>query len=175
MKPTVEFSRRHDVEPPRVDDVAFRQGWRVRSRLDQLLADRRINAGEWQAANDFRAAWTRALEISLVGDLRLVASGSRASNPHDRMLALVASVDRLEAVADRIGPHALGLVVACVVEDLPWAATAKYLARNPETVRDQTALAVQALARAWEGSTRRRGQSGYPNLSSEGRRRLRAS
>jgi hypothetical protein len=36
--PTPEFRRHHAVEPPRVDANEFRQGWRIRSGLDRLLA-----------------------------------------------------------------------------------------------------------------------------------------
>ena len=50
MRPTPEFRAHHDVEDPRVDEVSFRQAWRVHARLDQLLADKRINRDVWQAA-----------------------------------------------------------------------------------------------------------------------------
>lgn len=153
-RPTPEFRRQHDVEPPRVDERAFRQGWIVRTRLDQLLADDRITRAEWQVAGEFRDAWNRALAISQIGELRLVAAAG-VGNPHDRLLNLVEMVDRLHAVCDAIGDFATGLLQASVVEDLPWAAIARRCRRNPETVRDWTVVAIRGLARAWTGATRR--------------------
>jgi hypothetical protein len=54
--PTVSYTRHHDVDPPRVDARTFRQGWRIRSRLDALHIAGSISAGEWQTGHDFRAA-----------------------------------------------------------------------------------------------------------------------
>jgi hypothetical protein len=149
-KPSPFYLAHHDVEDPRVDERAFRQGWRVRTRLDQLLADARITRCEWQAASEYRDAWVRALAIGRVGELRFIAAAGRG-NPHDRLLNLVGAIDRLRIVDAAIGDLATSLVVACVVEDLSWAAIARQCHRNPETVRDWTVVAIRALTRAWEG------------------------
>jgi hypothetical protein len=58
-RPTGEFLRRHDVEAPRVDATAFRQGWRMHTRLDALFVDRRITAAEWQATIEYRTTYER--------------------------------------------------------------------------------------------------------------------
>jgi hypothetical protein len=66
-------------------------------------------------------------------------------------LALLGTVARLRAVETRIGRLAAGLCVACIVEDRSWASIAQQFDRNPETVRDWTALAIRALASVWAG------------------------
>jgi hypothetical protein len=40
-------------------------------------------------------------------------------------------------------------LLACLVHDLRWAAIARFVRKNPETVRDWTVLAIRALAEAW--------------------------
>lgn len=159
-QPTPEFRRRHDVEPPRVDHRAFRQGWRVRTRLDQLLADGRITRAEWQAAAEYRETWAvaRALAGIEPGMFRIAGGGSADA----ATIARLAAVTRLRVVEDRLGSLAARLLLACLVHDLAWAALARHCQRNPETVRDWTVLAIKGLARAWEGSTRRRADRSLP-------------
>ena len=62
-RPSAEYERHHDVAAPRVDSTAFRQGWRVNSRLMQLHASGEITAGELQAAVDYQAAATRIVGL----------------------------------------------------------------------------------------------------------------
>jgi hypothetical protein len=57
-QPTPAYRRHHDVEAPQVDSTAFRQGWRVCSRLDSLLEAGRIDREAWDAAH----AWCRRAE-----------------------------------------------------------------------------------------------------------------
>jgi hypothetical protein len=159
------------IEAPRVDAAAFRQGWRVHTRLDRLLADDRITPGEWQSAVEYRDAWARILGAA-GGDL----GGARVSggrDHHDRLLGQLGTLAQLRAVEARIGRLASALCVACIVEDRAWAWVALQCHRNPETVRDWTALAIRALAGAWAG---RRG-GGFPDRLTPGtpRRRVRAS
>lgn len=49
-RPTAQFTRHHDV----VDAAAFRQGWRVCSRLDSLLEAGRIDQEAWDCAHEWR-------------------------------------------------------------------------------------------------------------------------
>jgi hypothetical protein len=53
-QPTPAFRQHHDVAAPQVDSTAFRQGWRVASRLDQLLEAGRIGREAWDAAHTWR-------------------------------------------------------------------------------------------------------------------------
>jgi hypothetical protein len=39
--------------------TAFRQGWRMHTRLDALFVDRRITAAEWQATIVYRTTYER--------------------------------------------------------------------------------------------------------------------
>jgi hypothetical protein len=53
-RPTSQFTRHHDVAPPQVDGRAFRQGWRVTTRLDGLLETGRIDREAWNCACEWR-------------------------------------------------------------------------------------------------------------------------
>lgn len=160
MRPTPEFRAHHDVEDPRVDEVSFRQAWRVHARLDQLLADKRINRDVWQAAIDFRATWAIAREIGgrEPGMIRIGSADSGDAS----MIARLDAEMKVAVVEQAIGRPATALVVACVIADLPWAAIARHCRRHPHTVRDWTVLALFALARAWAGATRRPRPSSFP-------------
>jgi hypothetical protein len=141
-----------ELEAPRVDATAFRQGWRIRTRLDRLLVDGRISAGTWQAAVEYRSAWERVLAQGGWGEAGGVRVGGGVSDPHQRTVSLLATLTRLRLVEEAIGRLAADLCRCCVVHDHSWALLARHCHRNPETVRDWTALALQGLATAWGGS-----------------------
>jgi hypothetical protein len=146
-RPTPEFLRQHDVEAPRVDERSFRQGWIVRTRLDQLLVDDRITRAEWQAASEYRATWAIARELVGVEPGMIRVEGS--SSADDATIARLDAVTKLRIVEAAIGSLAARLLLACLVHDLAWARTARFLGNHPETVRDWTVLAIRALASAW--------------------------
>lgn len=135
-----------EIEPPRVDDRAFRQGWRVRTRLDTLLASGRIDAAVWQCAVEYRDAWERIL-ASQGGGVGSRVSG--ATDPHRRFLATIATTSRLRAIETMLGRRMATLCYASVVEDRSWASIGAIWRINPETARDWTVGAVRALAWAW--------------------------
>lgn len=170
--PTADRARHAEtIEPPRVDASSFRQGWRVRSRLDALLADRRISAGVWQVAVEYRDGWARVLagRGGELGGVRI----SGVADVHLRQIGLVDTLAVLTEIERRIGRLATALCFACVVEDRSWASTGRLCGRNPETVRDWTALALRALAVGW--ATRRRGASAAWSPPPEPSRRVAAS
>jgi hypothetical protein len=146
-RPTPEFRRHHDVEDPRVDERAFRQGWIVRTRLDQLLADDRITRGEFQAASEYRATWAIARELVGIEPGMIRVAGS--SSADEAMIARVDAAVKLRLVEVAIGSLAARLLLACLVHDLRWAVTARFLGKHPETARDWTVRAIRALALAW--------------------------
>lgn len=148
-RPSPEFRRHHDVEDPRVDERAFRQGWIVRTRLDQLLTAARITRAEWQAASDYRQTWAIARELVGGGfePGMLPVAGSASADA--AMIARVDAVTKLRLVEAAIGSFRARLLLACLVHDLAWAVTARFIGRNPETVRDWTVLAIRELATAW--------------------------
>ena len=141
------------IEPPRVDAVTFRQGWRVRSRLDRLLADRRITAEVWQAAVEYRDAWARVLAGGggELGGTRI----SGGADAHDRQIALVGTLAVLVEIERRLGRLPTALCVACVVEDLSWPEIGRRCGRSNHTAEVWTVYALRALAGAW--ATRRDG------------------
>jgi hypothetical protein len=151
-RPTPEFTAHHDVEEPRVDERVFRQGWRVRTRLDQLLADRRITRDEWQAATEYRATWAKARELVAIEPGMLRVAG--AASPDAGMIARLDAVTKLRIVEAAIGIEAARLLLASVVHDIAWAAMARFWACDPHTVRDATVRAIKALSPAWGEATR---------------------
>jgi hypothetical protein len=148
-QPTPEFRLKHDVEAPRVDGRAFRQGWIVRTRLDQLLADGRITRGEWQAATEYRLTWAIARELAGIEPGMIRVAGTASADA--ATIARLDAVTKLRIVEDAIGSFAARCLLACLVHDLPWAAIARHLRKHPETVRDRTVVAIRALARVWDG------------------------
>jgi hypothetical protein len=156
QQPSAHYRQHHEVDAPRVDTSAFRQGWRVRTRLDQLLADQRITSSEWQAEVEFRKVWSIACELAGTEPGMVRATGAASADAG--LIARLDAVARLRAVEDHIGPLATGLCIACVILDLPWAEIARTMHRNPQTVRDWTALAIRAHAAAWWGAGRRPGR-----------------
>lgn len=142
------------IEAPAVDARAFRQGWRITSRLDALHRDGKLTAGEWQAAVEYRAAWCRVLSASPRSFAPMRVSGF-AGGGADRLATLTDTITRLRAVEAHIGATAAILAYWCIVADQSWAATGRKLQRNPETVRDWTTDAIRLLARAWSGARRR--------------------
>ena len=152
VQPSDDYRRHHDVTAPRIDRSSFRQGWRVRTRLDGLLADRSIGPGVWQAAVEYRDAWARVSgdRSSALGAGRI--SGGR--DAHDRQIAVVDTLAELAVVERRIGRLASALCFACAVNDLSWPEIGRRCGRGNHTARTWTAHALRALAGAW--ATRRR-------------------
>ena len=144
------------VEDPKVDARAFRQGWRITSRLDALHRDGHITAGQWQAAVEYRTAWER-VQRSMSGSSAPMRVSGGAGGGADRLAHVTDTISRLRAVEAHIGGTAAMLSHWCIVADHSWAATGRTLQRNPETVRDWTVAAIQALARAWSSARRRPG------------------
>ena len=145
-QPTPEFRQHHDIEAPRVDAASFRQGWRVRTRLDALLGDGRITPEVWQAAVEYRDAWARVW-ASRGGELGHRISGG--TDVHQRQIARLGAMTALTSVETAIGPLRTGLVVACVVEDLSWPAIGRLCGRSHHTAQAWTVQALRRLARAW--------------------------
>ena len=166
--PTAEFRQHHDVHAPRVDRHAFRQGWRVHTRLDSLLAAGRITPGEWQAASEYRDTWGRVMAAMGATDVARLVLVAGASDAHERLGRVVGAVTRLRRVEALTGSFAAALCFACVVQDRPWADTARILCRDPHTARAWTTEAIRVLAAAWTGA--RRHERAFP-LSGSGQDR----
>jgi hypothetical protein len=145
--PSRAYRRHHAVEAPRVDARAFRQGWRVSTRLDRLLAAGLIDGGVWQAAADYRAAWEAALELRSGID-----AGRMTGNGGDReaaMLARMSHASRLRRVDGQLGLLASWLVFACVIEDQSWHRMGRRLGVRNTTAQSWTIAALRRMTALW--------------------------
>lgn len=135
------------IDPPRIDAVTFRQGWRVRTRLDALLAAGRIEAGTWQAAAEYRAAWETLLRSSAgtAPGLRVKGQGGASGGE----AATLDRAARIRSVEIAIGAEAASLCRACAVEDLSWRTLGVRLGVRDVTAQARTVIALRALAMAW--------------------------
>jgi hypothetical protein len=136
----------HDIEAPQVDARAFRQGWKVSTRLDGLLRDELITPGAWQAAVDFRATWERGFGIGLGASGELL--GSRTSNAARCSDGKLDALAWLRDISRRIGVRRLWLIERCVLHDYPWLRTAEMLRVSDKTARSWTAVALLDLRKA---------------------------
>jgi hypothetical protein len=145
MEPS-RFARQHhqDLEPPRVDAAVFRQGWRIVTRLDGLLADGAIDLPAWSAAVAFRTAWERATAVPQRGPPLMTMRGS--GTPGGASLARLEAVGRLRRVADALGPFHCRLLQGCVVLDLSWSEMARQHHVDRSTIRRWTVRALDRLA-----------------------------
>ena len=135
------------VEAPRVDDRHFRPAWRVLTRLDGLLADKAITAGEWHAAADFRELWDQvarsALLRSPIGRASMGIAGRRAFD--GSLAGALDAHNRLREIRRRLGAFACTLLYLSVVRDLSWAALGREYDRDPKTARAWVVAAIKAL------------------------------
>jgi hypothetical protein len=98
--PTPAYRQHHDVTAPQVDSTAFRQSWRVATRLNSLLEPGRIDREAWDCATEWRR-WAETVTSSRAQpwDIRVDIS----AGPTDaRMLFRVHAATKLrEAAAAR--------------------------------------------------------------------------
>jgi DNA-directed RNA polymerase specialized sigma24 family protein len=157
-QPSPEFRAHHDVAPPRIDHRAFRQGWQVWTRLDQLHVEGAIDAAAYDAAIAVRLDWELAYGRGRSsGIMALPGSGGGWSVEHDRQLRRTEAVGRLRRIAERLGAFDARLIDQCVVHDLSWPEIARRHGVHHQTARAYTIKALRRLAP--EGATRRRAVS----------------
>jgi len=138
------------IEPPRIDASTFRQGWRIRTRLDALHVAGLISAGEWQTGHDFRAACDRVRGVGERAAPDVYTSGSgRPDGVHSAMLSMVATQSRLNAVEAQLGPLFSRLCVWCCVHDVSWAHLGRVVHVDPKTARAYTVMALHRLGVVW--------------------------
>lgn len=139
MMPTAHFRQHHDVEPPRIDASTFRPAWRVRTRLDRLLADGAITPAEWHCAVYLRSM----LELTASGPrtvrTQFLPSGRSNLEIHSRALG------HCRQAAQAVGAICYGFLLACLVEDLSWAGLGRRLGVDPRTARSWVIAAIKLL------------------------------
>ncbi|HEY1442344.1 MAG TPA: hypothetical protein VGF65_16330 [Mycobacterium sp.] len=143
-QPSAEYRRHHDVTAPRVDARTFRQGWRVRSRLDVLLADGAIDAVGHAQAIAFRDAWETAYGRS--GNALMSVRSGGSTGPHDREGRRLDASGWLRGAALHLGAHGYLLVEACAVHDLSWPEIGRRFVVSHHTARSWTIQAINRLA-----------------------------
>jgi hypothetical protein len=143
-RPTPQFTCHHDVAAPQVDNQAFRQGWRVCSRLDGLLESGCIDRDAWSAANDWRK-WAET--ITPYGAQRYEARVDTSATPDDyAMLRRVDAATQLRAAANALGDLRARLLEAAVLHDVSWGDLGRSLRVSDKTARRRTIEAIEALA-----------------------------
>jgi hypothetical protein len=144
MTPSPFLRQHHGLEAPAIDWGTWRPYWRVRTRLDRLLADGAITPRQWGAASRLRSAFEAAqagiMPIHrLHGGPRRRAAGPPSTHRADALA-------RLAELRIDLGSVALGLLEACLVEDRSWASLGRRLGIDPKTARAWTIAAIHALA-----------------------------
>ena len=156
-----QWLRQHvpGIAAPRVDSGAFRPGWLIRTRLDQLLFDEAIEAPVYHHAVTFRFLVERAAGR---GRSVLMAFGSdgRAGDPAAMALAQRRAATRVEAIQGLLSPLDAGLSWACVVNDLSWREIGRRLTVTHETARTWTIATLPRLAQAVVASGHRAAPAG---------------
>jgi uncharacterized phage-associated protein len=142
-RPTSEFEQHHQIDAPEVTRRSFRTAWRLRTRLDQLLADGLIDRADWQAASEFRDCWERCHGTGL-GPVELEFR-SRV-NGADRWLGnRLDTARQLREIAEGIGRRSTWLIEACAVFDMPWVRLAKQIGVSDKTARIWVSEAIARL------------------------------
>jgi hypothetical protein len=147
-QPSPEFRSHHDVEAPRVDASAFRQGWKVATRLDQLHDVGAIDAATWNAAVQFRRDYELVRRGLAQSRVTFVGAGGRSViDEHDRQFRRLEAASRLRRIADRLGVFA-AILQHFVGEDWAFARIAAALDVSPHTARHYVIVALNRLRAA---------------------------
>jgi hypothetical protein len=143
-RPTPQYQHHHDVTVPQVDSTAFRQGWRVATRLDGLFEAGRIDREAWDCACEWRR-WAAAVTPFRVQPLDVRVDVSAV--PSDAgMLFRVHAATKLRAAAVAIGELRAKIIEAVVLHDVSWRQLAQQLRVSDKTATQRAAEAVVALA-----------------------------
>ncbi len=142
--PTAELRRHHPIEAPKVDSTAFRQGWRVATRLDGLLESGAITREAWDAARQWRRwaettapVWSQAWNVRV--DRSLTTNDSA-------MLHRVTAATKLRACAETLGELRIRLLELHVVRDASWREIAARAGVSDKTGKGMVIEALEALA-----------------------------
>jgi len=143
----LEYPKQHvSLEQPEINEHAFRQAWRVRSRLDKLFVAGEITGYEWRCASEFRTANEIAFESVLRAPLldgTGRASGYPANvHPSERHHG---ALRRLHDLHGRVGRETVRLLEAVIVEDLKWRELGKRLQVQACTSKRRAIAAIKTL------------------------------
>jgi hypothetical protein len=142
--PTAAFVQHHDVDAPQVDGTAFRQAWRVRTRLNGLLEDALIDREQWDAMQQWirlagrvapipASGWTPRVDHSIVPD-------------DSTMLYRVRVAAQQRSAIEALGALRIHLLDV-VARDFSWQAIARMLGVvDGKTARSACIEAITALS-----------------------------
>jgi hypothetical protein len=150
-RPTPQFRQHHTVETPQVDANAFRQAWRVQTRLDGLLESGRIDREQFEAAQAWRR-WAETVTPFRAQSWDVRVDASLMANDAG-MLFRVKAASSLRAAADALGELRIRLLEACVLRDRSWREIGDRLRVDAKTAIRYTVEAITALADWHAGRT----------------------
>lgn len=152
--PSRYFRQHHKglVDPPAIDAQQFRPAWRVRARLDKLLADDLISPQTWNAAFEYRATVERAFGGLLGSALDRIGTGrnsTRSGAGFERSERQLAAVRRLASARKRLGRRTETLLFTFLIDDLCWSKLGARIGCDPKTSKTRVRVALKALAVIW--------------------------
>jgi hypothetical protein len=143
------FKQHHEVEAPQVDERAFRPAWRIRTQIDKLALEGKITGFEWRVAGWLRSCYERGYGSDLRSTLPQLGMAGRGShhwrreNPEGRKAQAREYLHHVEQV---MGPIVYPIVIAVVVEDVPWRELGTRYGVHAKTAKAWAIEAVKALA-----------------------------
>jgi hypothetical protein len=147
--PTLEYRRRHAVEPPVIDERAFKPFWRRIDRIEKLRASGAINQREFQAAINFRRTYERAYSGPgglRAGNMDAIYVDKDCRWPMPEMLpsqaGALAWLARIKAV---LGPGVYNLIELTIVFETSWREVARRRRLDRRTARSRCLAAIAAL------------------------------
>jgi DNA-directed RNA polymerase specialized sigma24 family protein len=143
-RPTPQFRQHHTVETPRVDTSAFRQAWRVQSRLDGLLEAGRIDREQFEAAQVWRR-WAEVIAPTKVQSWDVRVDASRLANDASMVIRVNAQA-KLRSAIDALGPLRHRLLEMSVGDDRSWREIGDRLGVDAKTATGRVIEAIAALA-----------------------------
>jgi hypothetical protein len=143
MEPTAAYRQHFAVVPPRIDAVAYRPYWTVRTRVDRLLLDGTITLREWRAAVAFRAALFATLAASWPA--RRLDGGTGYGTPGRMIEVRLDAFARLRRVRHHLGGFAAGLIEVFLIDNENWSEIGRRLGVDPKTAKMWTVASLRAL------------------------------
>ena len=137
---TPEFAQHHDVDA-RAGLSGQVAGWRVRTRLDRLMAEGRITASEWQAGDHYRSDYEHGELGASMSEPGMPRGGSGSGCPTASRLDALA---RLRRARSKLTLEAV-IVLDMLVQDKSWAAMARRVWCTRDQAMDVACSALTSL------------------------------
>jgi hypothetical protein len=147
--PNPFFRQHHEVEAPEVSARAFRPAWRVRTRLDRLALEGLITGFEWRVATWLRSCYERGYGSDLQSPMTRLGMAGQSNwrgGREDPAQRRAAAREYLHHIEKTLGATVYSIVVAVVVDDLPWRELAKRCGCHSKTAKSWGVEAVKLLA-----------------------------